>query len=39
MGSGHNLVTVITIAEELWELMSKDQVAHELLNQNIDGKH
>lgn len=39
-GTDTNLVTVITKdgAEEL-ELMSKDQVAHELLNRIFDGKH
>ena len=39
-GTDPNLVTVITKdgAEEL-ELMSKDQVAHELLNRIFDGKH
>lgn len=39
-GTDTNLVTVITKdgAEEL-ELMSKEQVAHELLNRIFDGKH
>lgn len=39
-GTDTNLVTVITKdgAEEL-EMMSKDQVAHELLNRIFDGKH
>ena len=39
-GTDTNIVTVITKdgAEEL-ELMSKDQVAHELLNRIFDGKH
>ena len=39
-GTDTHLVTVITKdgAEEL-ELMSKDQVAHELLNRIFDGKH
>lgn len=39
-GTDTNLVTVITKdgAEEL-KLMSKDQVAHELLNRIFDGKH
>ena len=39
-GTDTNLVTVITKdgAEEL-ELMSKDQVAHKLLNRIFDGKH
>ena len=39
-GTDTNLVTVITKdgAEEL-ELMSKDQVAHELLNRIFDGKY
>ena len=39
-GTDTNLVTVITKdgAEEL-QLMSKDQVAHELLNRIFDGKH
>ena len=39
-GTDTNLVTVITKdgAEEL-ELMSKDQVAHELLNRIFYGKH
>lgn len=39
-GTDTNLVTIITKdgAEEL-ELMSKDQVAHELLNRIFDGKH
>lgn len=39
-GTDTNLVTVITKdgTEEL-ELMSKDQVAHELLNRIFDGKH
>lgn len=39
-GTDTNLVTVITKdgAEEL-ELMSKDQVAHELLNRIFNGKH